>query len=76
MDPEIADAAITAIKRHFWYLTEECVPFVLFSDHKSAAGKKQIVKVKSTTTLDITVSIFPVLSRSSKLVSLVENWMQ
>ena len=39
--PEIADAAITVMQRHFWYLTEECVPFVLFSDQISAAEKKK-----------------------------------
>ena len=39
-DPEIAEAAITAMQRHFCYLTEECVPFVLFSDQISAAERK------------------------------------
>ena len=39
VDLEIADAAITAMERHFWYLTEECVPFVLFFDQISAAVK-------------------------------------
>ena len=45
------------------------------SDQISAAEKKQIaqqmLKVKSTKALDMAVPTFPVLSRSSRLVSLV-----
>ena len=37
VDPKIANAAITDMERHFLYLTEECVPFVLFSDQILAA---------------------------------------
>ena len=67
-------------KDTFWYLTAECVSFVLFSDQISAAEKKkiaqQLLKVKSTKALDMGVSTFPVLNRSFRLASLVgkQSW--
>jgi hypothetical protein len=35
VDPEIADVVLKKLSNHGWYLTEEVVPFVLFSNHYS-----------------------------------------
>ena len=29
-DPQVANAAMKTLERHFWYLTEECAAFSLF----------------------------------------------
>lgn len=43
-DPDVADAAITALERHLWYLTEEMAPISLFSDKLTNADKSAIAK--------------------------------
>ena len=43
-DPEVADAAITALERHLWYVTEEMAPLSLFSEKVSNGEKSQIAR--------------------------------
>ena len=83
-DPAVAQAAMTALHRHLWYLTEEIAPFALFSTLLSDSNKKQVVRQlrrhedDATSCLQQGVPIFPQLSTSSpiQLSSLVgaKSW--
>lgn len=70
-DPAVAQAAMTALNRHLWYLTEEIAPFALFSTLLSDSYKKQIIRQllrhedESTSCLQKGVPILPQLSTSS-----------
>ena len=44
LDPAVAEAAITTLGRHLWYVTEEVTPFALFSTLVSETDKIQIVQ--------------------------------
>lgn len=43
-DPTIAKAALTALNRHMWYLSEELIPFSLFSSDVTESEKMKIVE--------------------------------
>ena len=42
VDPELIQAVKDSIKRHLWYLTEECVVFSLFDKELSHAAREEI----------------------------------
>lgn len=83
IDPEVSDAAVSAMERHFWYITEELAPFSLFSNQVSEAEKRKIacqlrkVKPSHSELLELGVPVFPTLNSSSKLVSLIgpKSWL-
>jgi len=74
-DPGVAGAALTALNRHLWYLTEEIVPFALFSNLVSEPEKRQIacqlLKVRQAEPLENGIPVFPQLNTSTKLIHLV-----
>lgn len=41
-DPEIAEVACTAMKRHLWYLSDELIVLALFSEKVSAEDKNEM----------------------------------
>jgi len=69
----VAQAAMTALNRHLWYLTKEIAPFALFSPLVSDSNKKQVIrqlrrhKDDTTNCLQKGVPIFPHLSTSSTI---------
>lgn len=83
-DPAVAQAAMTALNRHLWYLTEEIAPFALFSTLLSDSKKKQVIQQllkhedDATSCLQKGMPIFPQLSTSSptQLSSLIgaKSW--
>jgi hypothetical protein len=44
VDPIVADAALSALNRYLWHLTDEIARFSLFSSSASHAEKKQIAR--------------------------------
>jgi hypothetical protein len=81
VDPVVADAALTALNRHLWYLTEEITPLALFSNLVSDAEKKQIarqlLRMKDDAPLQLGVPTFPELASTTKLSSLIgkQSWL-
>lgn len=41
-DPEVAEAVLQKMENHKWYLTQEAVPFALFSSRLSDKQKQDI----------------------------------
>jgi hypothetical protein len=80
----MAQAAMTALNRHLWYLSEEIAPFALFSTLLSHSNKKKVIrqlqryKEDTTSCLQMGVPIFPQMSTSSptQLSSLIgaKSW--
>ena len=70
-DSSVAEAAIAVLNRHLWYLSEEIVPFALFSDFVSDSEKRQIARrlltVRQTEPLETGIPMFPQLNASTKL---------
>lgn len=79
-DLAVADAAITALERHLWYLTEECVVFSLFSNRVADAERQQIARQLQRTARPANFErgqlMFPVLTQRTKLVHLIgqKSW--
>ena len=79
-DSAVADAAITALERHLWYLTEECVVFSLFTNHVDDAERQQIARQLQRTAQPATFErgqpMFPILTPRTKLVHLIgqKSW--
>ena len=79
-DPQITNAAIKAMKRHFWYLTKECAMFSLFSDRLSSSEWQQIaqtlLRIPGPKQFERGHPTFPVLSHSTELSSLIrpKSW--
>ena len=48
-DEKVANVAINALERHFWYLTEECAVFSIFSHRLPDAERQQIARCLSKT---------------------------
>ena len=44
MDAGVAESALTALRRHLWYLTEELVVLSLFSNKVSDDQKEKIAE--------------------------------
>ena len=78
-DPQVANAAIKA-ERHFWYLTEECAVFSLFSNRLSSSEWQQIARtlfrIPRPKEFERDHPIFPTLSHSTQLSSLIgpKSW--
>ena len=74
-DPQVVDVTITTLERHLWYLTEECSVFSLFSNRLSDTERQQIARQLARTSRPTDFErdhpTFPVLNRSTKLVSLI-----
>jgi len=74
-DADVANAAIVALKRHLWYLTEECAVFSLFSNRISSAERQQIarqlLRTPRPTIFTRGQPTFPVLNQSTKLIHLI-----
>ena len=47
-DQELADSTLKVIKRHGWYLTEQVVPFSLFSENLSVDEKSELAAMLLT----------------------------
>lgn len=79
-DSAVANAAIVALERHLWYLTEECAVFALFSNHVEDAGRQQIARRLQRTArppnFERGQQTFPVLNHRTKLVHLIrpKSW--
>jgi hypothetical protein len=74
-DPQVAHVAITALERHYWYLTEECVIFALFSDAVAETDKQQIaqrlLRMEQPKIFTKGMPTFPALNSTSKLLDLI-----
>jgi hypothetical protein len=81
VDPVVADAAVEALNRHLWYLTEEIAPLALFSNLVTEGEKKQIarelIRMKDDSPLTLGVPIFPQVTDTTKLPSLIgkQSWL-
>ena len=79
-DPQVANAAMKALERHFWYLTEECAVFSLFSNRLSTSERQQIartlLRIPRPRQSERGHPTFPMLSHSTKLSSLIgpKSW--
>jgi len=79
-DSAVSDAAIAALERHLWYLTEECAVFVLFSNRVDDAERQQIARQLQRTARPTNFErghpTFPVLNHRTKLVHLIgpKSW--
>jgi hypothetical protein len=79
-DWNVANAAISALKRHFWYVTEECAVFSLFSKRIMDSERQQIARKLLRTTcpeeFEKGQPIFPSLKQSTKLIDLIgpQSW--
>lgn len=79
-DPQVANAAIKAMERHFWYLTEECAVFSLFSNRVSDSERQQIARtllqIPRPKEFERGKPTFPILNHSTKLSSLIgpKSW--
>ena len=79
LDPKVADAAIAALQRHFWYLTEECVVFSFFAkrvpDVEKQQMAQQMLRYEPPKQFEAGMSKFPVLNRNTMVSSLIgENF--
>ena len=43
-EPRISNVAIKALEKHFWYLTEECAVFSLFSNNLLGSERQDIAR--------------------------------
>ena len=83
IDLQIAMAALSALIRHMWYLTEEFVPICLFSskvcDQEKAQIAKQIVKYRAKYCADQCLGqpIFPTVRETTQLKDLIgpKSWL-
>ena len=79
-DSAVADAAITALERHLWYLTEECAVFSLFSNRVDDSERQQIARQLQRTSRPTNFvrgnPTFPVLNPRTRLVHLIgpKSW--
>ena len=81
-DEEVANAALSKMLRHLWYLTEELVVFVLFSDNpeitcslKREMGDK-IISTPKPDSFRLGRPIFKSITRNTTLIDLVgpDSW--
>ena len=74
-DASVANAAINAMERHLWYLTEECAVFSVFSHRVSDAERQQLARQLSRTPRPKAFTKgqprFPILNNSTRLVHLI-----
>lgn len=72
---KVADAAIKAMERHLWYLTEELVIFSLFSNRISTMERRMIaqklLKTSKPKVFNCGRPKFPILKKSTNLSSLI-----
>ncbi|GBM17725.1 hypothetical protein AVEN_56040-1 [Araneus ventricosus] len=74
-DPQISNAAMKAMERHLWYLTEECAVFALFSNRLSSSERQLIARtlLRTPPPKDFESErghpTFPILNHSTKLSS-------
>src|SRR5678815_5441797 len=79
-DSQVANVALKAIERHFWYLTEECAVFSLFSNRLSSSERQIIARtwhrIPQSSEFEIGNPTFPILTNSRKLTSLIgpKSW--
>lgn len=79
-DREVSEAAISALERHLWYLTQELCIFAIFSKKISNEERQQIAKKLISTPKPKKFNpgrpVFPKLNQRTKLVDFVgpESW--
>ena len=79
-DEKVADAAIKALERNFWYLTEECAVFSMFSNRISNAERQQrarcLLKTRCPKEFEKGHPTFPLLNSSTKIIDLIgpKSW--
>ena len=74
-DSELADKTLAVLKRHGWYLTEQVVPFILFSNRVDSDTKSHVAAKLLTIVQPEQIKIgkptFPEIKSSTKLIDLL-----
>ncbi|GBM85416.1 hypothetical protein AVEN_114591-1 [Araneus ventricosus] len=81
-DPQVSNAAMKAMERHLWYLTEECAVFSLFSNRLSSSERQLIARTllrippPKEFESERVHPTFPIFNHSTKLSSLIgpKSW--
>ena len=76
---DISDAALSALKRHLWYLSEELIPFALCSHQLQKHTKQNLAsklfcvhQIFSKTDTSSQKPVFQSISEDTK----IENWVR
>ena len=76
-DSQVANTALKAMERHFWYSTEECVMFSLLSNRLSSSERQviaqRLLRIPQPLEFEMGFPTFPFLTNNTKLTSLIKS---